>query len=301
MTLRYSDSLTKTNLADRISSQRSRLGVLQERATSGKKILRPSDDPAGSAAVIRLRTSQAEIAQFEKSATFANQRLTAADTTLNGYESVLERVRVLTTQGLSDTASQTAKNNLATELETLKGKILNIANTRYGDDYLFGGTRLTGAPFDQTTAVANATPTTPQTIQVEPGESPLQVSVVAEDIFSDATSDIFTDITTAVTALRGTGDAAVDRTSLESAMTRLSIYNNQAIEARTKVGVNMDLSQIAQDRLTNSTLSLQEQRGDIEDADFAQTVLEMTKVQTALDATLQIAASSGRKSLFDYL
>src|SRR5215467_336566 len=103
MNYRVADNSTSSRLASRINAQRSRLSVLQEQITSGKRINRPSDDPDGASTVIKLRTSQQELEQFKRSAQTANQKLTATDDSLSGYENLLEKVRTLVSQGLSDT------------------------------------------------------------------------------------------------------------------------------------------------------------------------------------------------------
>lgn len=300
MNYRVSDSTSSSNFTSRINSQRSRLGMLQEQLTSGKRINRASDDPSGMEMVLNLRTSQTEIKQFQRTNQAANQKLVAADDALNTYENVLERVRVLVTQGLSDTSTQAAKNALATEIDALRSRILTTANTANNGEYLFGGTRQTEAPFDATTAVPSALPTSAQYIQIEPGSNAIAVGVTADTIFSDATSTIFTDLTNAVAALRGTGDAVADRATLQATSSRLTIYTDQVNNARSIIGANMNATDIATDTLASNFLSLDGRASDIESVDFAETAMGVADAERSLEATLQLAAR-GRRSLFDYL
>lgn len=300
MKFRVSDNSSASNLSSRINAQRTRLSVLQERISSGKRINRPSDDPNGAATVINLRTSQKEIQQFQRSAQTANQKLTAADDTLTGYENILERVRTLVAQGLSDTTPQNAKNNLATEIESLRARILNVANSKYGDEYLFGGTRQNAPPFDPATAAPAVTPTAQQYIQVEPGVNAIAAGVTADKVFSDATSDIFTDLTNAVAALRGTGNPTTDRATLDATMGRLKIYTDQVSVAHATVGANMNATTGAMENLANNFVSIDERALAIEGADFVETATDLAQTQQVLDATIQIAAQK-RRSLFDYL
>ncbi|MET0752715.1 MAG: flagellar hook-associated protein FlgL [Pyrinomonadaceae bacterium] len=300
MTYRITDSFSSANTTARINSQRSLLGVLQERISSGKRINRPSDDPSGAEMVLKLRTSQAEIEQFKRSAGSVNQKLTAADDTLSSYENVLDRVKTLMAQGLSDTTTQAAKNALATEIQSLRERILSTANTKSGDEYLFGGTRQNAPPFDPANANPASTPTNPQYVQIEPGANAIASGVTAETIFADATSTIFADLDAAVSALRGTGNAATDHATLENTMSRLKIYSDAASLAHAKIGANMNITEIAQERLSGDFLSLDERANDIEGDDFAETALKLAEAQRSLDATLQVAAN-GRRSLFDFL
>lgn len=298
MNFRVTDN--NSTLSSRINTQRSRLNILQERISTGKRINRPSDDPGGAEMVLNLRTSLKEIEQFGRSAQTANHKLTAADDALSGFENLVERVRTLVAQGLSDTTTQEARNSLATEIESLRERILNLANSKYGDEYLFGGTRQNAPPFDPTTAAPNATPAVPQHIQIEPGANAIAAGVTAETIFSDAASTIFTDLTNAANALRGTGDTNVDRVTLQNTMTRLGIYADLATVAHARVGANMNSSELALERLTSVSLSLEERAASIENADFAETALALADTERSLEATLQVAGR-GRRSLFDYL
>ena len=300
MNYRIADTTSSSDFASRINSQKSRLNILNERLTTGKRINRPSDDPGGAEIVLGLRTSQTEITQFQRSTQAANQKLTAADDTLNSYETILERVRTLVTQGLSDTTTQDARNALATEIDTLRTRILNIANSTNNGEYLFGGTRQNVPPFDPTTGVPAATPAAAQFVQIEPGANAVPVGVTADTIFKDATSTIFTDLTAATTALRGTGNTATDRTTLEATSARLGIYTGLVNNGRAIVGANMNAADIAKDNLSANFLSFDERANDIEDADFAATAVALTDAQRSLDATLQVAAK-GRRSLFDFL
>lgn len=300
MNFRIPDTSSAQRSANRVNQQRSRLSVLQEQLATGKRINRPSDDPNGAEAVIRLRTTQREIEHYQRTALAANQKLTAADDSLSGYENLLERTRTLISQGLSDTSTQTAKNALAAELESLHGRILNAANSKYGEEYIFGGTLQTLPPFDPVTAVPNGATATPQFIQVEPGANAIAVGVTANTIFSDTTSDIFTDITNAIQALRGTGNQTADRATLESMYARMTNYKDLVNSAHAKVGANMNATEGAMENLTNNFLSIDERASEIEGADFAETAMAYAQANNVLDATLKLA-SQDRKSLFDYL
>lgn len=300
MNFRVSDANSSLSTATRINAQRMRLSTLQEQLATGRRINRASDDPSGMEMVLSLRTSQAEIEQFERNAQTANQKLVAADDAVNSYQNVLERVRVLVTQGLSDTSTQAAKNALATEIEVLRARILTTANAANNGEYLFGGIRQNEAPFDPLTAVASPNPTSAQYIQIEPGSGAIAVGVTADTIFSDATSTIFADLDAAVLALRGTGDPVVDRATLETTSSRLMTYSDLSNTARALIGANMNSTEIARDTLAQNFLTLDERATEIEGVDFAEAAIGVADAERALEATLQLAARS-RRTLFDFL
>jgi flagellar hook-associated protein 3 FlgL len=296
--MRISSNTTKFDSLNRINAQQSRLNILQERLATGKKINRASDDPAGAEAVLNLRTSQTEIKQFERAAGAVSQKLVAGDDALNTYQNILDTVRTNLAKGLTDTNSQVGRDSLAVELEAMKSRILSIANTKNGEEFVFGGTNQTAPPYDSS-ATPSASSSVAQYVQIEPGANAIPTGVTAESVFADSTSDIFKDLDNAISALRGTGDAA-DKATLQTTMTRMSVYTNQAAVARATIGANMNIAEAAQDALGNSSLSLSDRINDIEGDDFASTALQYADAQKALDATLQVAAK-GSRSLFDYI
>lgn len=300
MNFRITDNSTQAKSIANINVQRSRLSVLQERVSTSKKINRASDDPSGAEAVINLKTSQTAIAQFQRSAATANQKLTATDDALNSYNDILNRLKTLTTQGLSDTNTPQSRAAIATEIDSLRDRALNLANTKNGNEYVFGGTRQNAAPFDPATAAAATTPTSAQYVQIEPGATAIAVGTTADTVFADSSSTIFADLSAAASALRGTGDSAADKATLQNTMSRLGVYSNLQNTAQVRVGVNMQYTTTAQDQLTASSQTIDTKVSSLESADFAETALDLTNTQNALNATLQ-ATVQGRRSLFDYL
>lgn len=300
MNYRIADSTTNSQLATRINTQRSLIGKLEERLASGKRINRVSDDPAGAQAVIVMRTSQTEIEQFKRSAAAVNQRLIYADDTLNNYGGMLDRARTLLSQGMSDTTSAEGRSVIATELETIRVRILSLANSKNDEEYVFGGTRQNAPPYDPATGVPSAVPAVEQYCQIEPGASTIETGVVAEKIFQDGISDIFTDLTNAVAALRGTGVPATDKATLELSMGRLDLYGDSLEIAQARIGANMNTAETAIDNLTMSSLSLDERANEIEGDNFADTAVDLTEAKSALEAILQVTAR-GRRSVFDFL
>lgn len=297
--MRVTDAFAKAQTAAGISANRNRLNVLQERLTSGKRINRASDDPAGAEAVINLRTSQAAVEQFRRSADNANQKLSASDAALTAYEPLLERMRQIVAQGLSDTTTQEAKDALATELNALRERALSVANQKYADEFLFGGTRQIAPPFDPATGAPSTIQTAPQFVQLEPGANATAIGVTAETVFADANSTIFADLTAAAAALRGTSDAIADRQTLNNSINRLKIYSDNAHVAHAAIGAAMKTTEFAAERLAADSLAFESRADKIEAADFVETAMDLSATQNALDAVLQVAAK-GRRSLFDF-
>lgn len=299
--MRITDSLKSSSLIAQVARQRQLMNTAQEQIVTGKRINRPSDDPAGAEAIIRFRSSQSELERFKKSADMVHEKLINADDVINTYQLKLDRVRTILGQGVSDTTTQEAKNALAIEIDALSKEILNTSNSTISGEYVFGGSRYNAPPFDPITAAPTLPATSPQLVQIEPNTTPIATGVIAESIFSDATGTIFTELTNAAAALRGTGDPVADKATLRGVQDRMVAFTNMASDAIAYVGVNQKTVADVIDRLDKTILALDESATKIEGADFAEAAINLTSAQQALEATLQASARVNRSSILDFL
>jgi flagellar hook-associated protein 3 FlgL len=268
---------------------------------TGKRINRPSDDPSGADAVIRLRSSQAELEQFNKNASLVNDKLVNADGLINNFQEKFDRVRTILLQGATDGITQNAKDALATEIDGIRKQMLNTANSTINGEYVFGGTRYTAPPFDPTTGSPALPAASPQYVQIEPNTTPVVTGVIAESIFSDATGTIFTELTNASAALRGTGNPAADKATLRAVQDRMATFVNLSTNAIAVIGANQQTVSDVLERLDSTFFTLGESATKIEGADFVGAAMNLTAAQQALDATLQTSARFNRSSLLDFL
>lgn len=300
MVYRVTDSINNSRLSQQIATQQLRLAGAQERLSTGKRINRPSDDPFGAAAVIQLRTSQADLSQFQRSTASAGDKLATADNALNSYESILDRVRTLFTEGITDTATKESKQAIATELDSIRTSLIDLGNLRSGGEYVFGGTRQDQPPFD-VNGVPAATANADQLVQLEPNGTPIVTGVTAESLFSNAGGSIFATLSAAATALRGTGNPATDKASLTNALGQLATFKDQESVARTRIGNSQNAIDQVNERLGGQSLALEDSVQRIETADFAETAVQLTEAQRSLEAVLESGAKAQTRSLLDLI
>jgi flagellar hook-associated protein 3 FlgL len=301
MPFRVTDATVNSRLLDRISEQRQRIAGAQEKLSSGKRINRPSDDPFGAAAVIDIRNSQTAIAQFGRSASTVNDKLTAGDSALNSYEQALNRAQTLVSQGLSGFTRTDGREALATELDGLRQTVLNIANTRNGGEYVFGGTSQNAAPVDATETLA-ATPGSAQLVQIEPDTPPIASGVTADTVFANIDGTVFQALKDSAAALRGTGDPAADQATLKTAMGKLSAFLEQSSSARTILGKNMNAVEAATNRNDSTSLALESTAQNKEGADFAKSAVDLAAANNALQAILDSESQQAKlPTLLDML
>ena len=105
-----------------------------ERLSTGKRINRASDDPAGIHRAIRLNAEIRGINTASRNAADGQSLVDTLDTSLSEVQSILLRMHELTIQALSDTNSAANRSALDSELSQLELEISYSGSTTF-----FGG------------------------------------------------------------------------------------------------------------------------------------------------------------------
>ncbi|MGH8612069.1 MAG: flagellar hook-associated protein FlgL [Gammaproteobacteria bacterium] len=146
MRIATSHLFQSTSLA--ITQQQGGIAKVQEQIASGKRLLRPSDDPAGATRVLDLTQGIERVEQFSKNAAAAEQRLVIEDTVLASVTNLLQRVRELALAANSGTQSAEERAAYRGEVEQQLDQLLDDANSQDGNgDHLFSGFKGRTPPF----------------------------------------------------------------------------------------------------------------------------------------------------------
>jgi len=169
-------------------TQRGLTSMLQIQIASGKRLIRPSDDPTGAAQILRLQQTISTTNQFQRNSKSALNRLTLEEATLDNVQNTLLRVRDLAIQGSNSTLSNTDRLALAQEARERLNELMGLANTRDANqEYLFSGYQVTTKPFSR---AANGS----FLYNGDQGQRAIQISSGRQIKDSDSGNDVFTNL-----------------------------------------------------------------------------------------------------------
>lgn len=131
------------------------LAKLQEQLSTGRRILRPSDDPIDVANDIKLRAKLRQLDQYHRNIDDGMAFMSVTDTSMLSMNDLLQRVRELAVEAAPDTLSGTERGYIASEVEQLIRQIIALANSNYKGDYVFSGTQTKIPPLPMESSVAN--------------------------------------------------------------------------------------------------------------------------------------------------
>lgn len=132
-----------------INNSQSELSDIQTQLASGKKLLRPSDDPVGASQVIRLSEEINKITQYKRNNDLVTNALELQETTLRGINDVANRARVLTVQSGNGILSSADKQAVGAEIEQLRNQVIDLMNTQNASgEYIFSGYQSASQAFE---------------------------------------------------------------------------------------------------------------------------------------------------------
>lgn len=123
---------------------------LQEKLASGKRLLKPSDDPVAAAATIKIEQAKGINKQFGTNAQNAESSLVLQEQALGDATRVLQDIKTLVVKAGNGALQNSDRASLATEMEALYDQLMGVANRTDGKGlYLFSGFQGSTQPFTE--------------------------------------------------------------------------------------------------------------------------------------------------------
>jgi flagellar hook-associated protein 3 FlgL len=302
------ESMNRRLLTD-LSSQMERVDRATREMSSQRKLLKPSDDPVGAQRAVLTRTELSAIDQYQVNVSQARGFLTTTEDALNEITNLLHRARELTVQGANDATGDSARANIALEIDQLVSALKQAGNTSYGGVHVFGGTQTTTAPYDTTTVPPVDAYNGDDGIvarEIGPGIA-IQLNTLVDDgtpplLGSGVAGDGGLIDTLRRVSEHLTGGTPADADALRTTDLRALEANLDALnKARATVGATVNRLDAADARLAATETAATKLLSDTEDVDIAEATLALSTAQTVYEAALKSGALIIQRSLLDFL
>ncbi|HSR67146.1 MAG TPA: flagellar hook-associated protein FlgL [Acidobacteriota bacterium] len=263
--------------------------------SSGKKLHEPSQDPAPSARLVRLRDELSRINQFQRNIQKSRVRLGSADEVLNSLRNLIDVVHERGAFGLTETINPQQRETVADEIEQILNSILSLADSEVDGRKIFSGSQTDTEPY-QLVGGSYVYQGDGERLEVEIADNrSVLTSIPGQEIFTDPSADLLNSIAGLVEAFR-----AGDRDAAKAFLEEIGAAEQLIDLARVRIGEAVRLTEETERAHQGSRLQLVQEASGIEDADIAEAITELTAAETSLQATLQTGARQ-RVSLFDLI
>jgi len=264
-------------------------------ATTGKKVDKPSDDPAGITKILNTNSHISSADQFLKNITAVKLKMNTNDSSLESAENLLIRAKEISIAQSTGTVSSEDRLASAKEVDGIILELVQIGNTKLGSQYIFSGTDTLTKPFSESGSYNGNS----QQINVEIGEGvQVPVNVTGGKVFKGDGGgvDILQTLIDLKTALE-TNDVL----SVAGKLSQIDQGLDQILRSRAEVGATINLLDNATSRLSNTKDNLTEILSGLQDADIVSAYSDLTLAQYALQGALAATAKIIQPSLLNYL
>lgn len=267
----------------------------QKTAATGRRLLNPSDDPAGMQRANLLRAMRSDIDVGRAKISQARGELNGADHALDGMTSALSRLRELAVQMSNDTMGESERGAAAAEATQIQQALISFGNTRHGDKRLFAGQLTDTDPFAADgTYLGNSVGVSVGLTDV----TSVQVTIAGDELLRGAAGgpDILATVGSFATALE-----ANDVVGIRQALTDFDSGVEHLAEQRSLVGSRMNIASRMDVHFDSAEIGLIEEISGIEEADPVQAFSEVIRTQQAFEQAMQVSVASRTQNIFQML
>lgn len=212
-----------------IQKQNARLLDTQQQVATGRRILRPSDDPVASARALEVSQSKSVNTLYAANQGYANDALKLVDSKLGAANDIVTYVRTRAVESGNGIYTASEQASIATDLTQQFDALLGIANSQDSTgEFVFGGYRSNTQPF--TGGLAGGVG-----YQGDQGARTLQISGSRNLPVTSSGDEIFNTIHAPVGSAFALGGAGNTGSAQVSGMT-LTGYNGHAYAINVAAG-----------------------------------------------------------------
>lgn len=300
--MRTTLNLQVQNSLSNIQDVSQKLSDSSTRVSTGKNILRASDDVSGTQQSLSLRSSISNISQLSDNTDIADSVLGITDSALGDIYDAILSVQSIAQKAASDTSSDAS--SYITQLDGIMSQLSDLANTQYSNQYIFSGTAIDQPAVTESSGTYTYTGNTgSRNVQILTSVS-IPVNVSGSTVFNfdgsagDGTTDVFTMITDLETAIN-----SGDKTEISNQLTNINDNMNNVLTCRSKIGTLEQRVEQAQSILSNSSTNLEQLLSDTEDADMAQALVDFQTQMNVYQAATSVSSLVMKTSMasLDYI
>lgn len=286
--------------------QKQTTGMLQrqEQIASQKRINRSSDDPIGMGRVLSGRSAMAAIDQYQENIKQGKTRLEFSEETLDLVDNLVRQARQIAEAKSGDSVTAEERAFAAGQVKEIYDQVLQLANSRFGERYMFSGYQTDTAPFTRDDAYNVTYNGDDGSFRIPIAEG-VEVTVDADgrnyfQAEADGGVNIFDELRDLVTGLEN-ADLSAGSVQIRATIDPLQDAQVQIMNQRSEFGPKLYRLQATEQHWTSLRPTIQAAIGREEDADLAQAIIELKNLETAYEATMAAAARIIQPGLVNFL
>lgn len=284
----------------RVENSKEDNAKMLEQVSTQKRINHLSDNPIDNAQVIRQRGRLVQSQQLLKNIDYASGYLERTESAVRGIGDYLLRAKELSVAMANDTYGPSSREGTAQEIKQIVEGVVSLANTSFGNRYVFGGFRTQTPPISRDGQYLGDDGSV--FIQISEGTFK-QVNIDARGLFeagekgrNDGHFDMIHTLDILYTGLKD-NDVPMIRTAMEE----LDHQLDKVSSFQARIGSIQNTLGSMRARLESGTELTTADISRMEDADLFKTSSELKRTESVFQSTLMATTKLLQPSLLNFL
>jgi flagellar hook-associated protein 3 FlgL len=265
------------------------LARAQREATTGLRVATASDDPLDAARLMALSGQLHDVDQFRRNGVSASVRLAVEDGVITAVRQLVAQAQGLALSSATPSSGDPLRLAALDAVQQLREQVVGLANSRVGEEYVFGGARTTTPPFLASGAYA--------------GDSTVRQAEIDDGVRLDTVHPgdaVFSDALQALEALIQELQIGTPA-SIRAVVPALEQGAQTLLQRQAEVGARLGHIRETSNDLARRTAQLLEERDSVRSADPAVAAVQLVNAQAALERAYAAVGRVMATSLLDYL
>lgn len=318
--MRVTNSMMIGQLINNLNKNLKRMETYQYQLATGKRIVRPSQDPVGITRSLQARTELSKITDYIGNVEDAKAWLTQTETALKEMNSLIVRAYELTVDAANDSKTPEDRQAIAKEIGELMEQLLETSNTTYAGRYTFGGYNTTEKPFEvredggesflwyngmkiANLTDPNAQPTLPpdfkdEKIEYEIGTGILMdISMSGVEVLGEGNDNLYVVFNELFQALND----GTDSNRISESIGKLQDKQKDVLSQLAEVGGKTNRLDLIKTRLEMDEMNYTAIKSQVEDVDHEEVIMEFLMAELVYRSSLSVGARIIQPTLVDFL
>jgi flagellar hook-associated protein 3 FlgL len=302
MDLRITPQIIAAEAIANAQQQTSQLAFLQQEASTGLRILQPSDNPTAALAVMGDQAQNNQLSVYHQNISDAQAKLNGSVSTLNQITNLLTQAKDLGLQGSNQPNTPSAYQAMGAQVDSILKEVIQLANTQQNGQYLYGGTASQAQPFT-TNAQGQVVYNGSDQSMSEPIGQGLQVQTLYNGSQIFQSPDVFQTLSGLRDALNNVNNLSPSAqvAAIQQSLSQLDSANTSILNVVGKQSASLQNLQSIDSHIQDVQLQTTQQIGNLQNADLSQVVIGLQEQQNLLQATLYSAKSVMSLNMLNFI
>lgn len=285
-------------LANFTRSQKS-LNKYMEQLTTREKFSRISDEPIYAVKAMKLETILQFNEKYIENAEEGINWLNVTDKALDDVVKTLRKLRDSAVRAANGSLTPDDRQKIQQEVLQLKEHLIDVANSRYGNAYIFNGTETKLQPYDNAASkdpddyLANGSVSDGKLTREVGAGITIEINVTGAEI---GFAQIFADLQAFSNALEDD-----DTETLQTMMGTIDKHIESVLGARAQVGSRQNRLELTVDRFESQEIAYADILNNTKGVDIAETIMKLKNEENVYRIALATGARIIQPTLMDFL